>query len=134
MAVSARYGYVRDELYFLAAGHHPAFGYVDQPPLTPLIARLSAVLSGNTLVGLRVVPALGLAALVQLAATLPHNFIAFEYPVGDPAWWYDIVDGLPKPIVKDGMIEVWSRPGMGVELNAERARRYLSTEDAGFFD
>ena len=61
-------------------------------------------------------------------------FIAFEYPVGDPAWWYDIVDGLPQPIVKDSMIEVWSRPGMGVELNPERARRYLAEEDAGFFD
>ena len=77
---------------------------------------------------------LGLAALVQVAATLPHNFIAFEYPVGDPAWWYDIVDGLPQPIVKDSMIEVWNRPGMGVELNPERARRYLAEEDAGFFD
>jgi len=77
---------------------------------------------------------LGLAALVQVAATLPHNFIAFEYPVGDPAWWYDIVDSLPQPIVKDSMIEVWNRPGMGVELNPERARRYLAEEDAGFFD
>ena len=77
---------------------------------------------------------LGLAALVQVAATLPHNFIAFEYPVGDPAWWYDIVDSLPQAIVKDSMIEVWNRPGMGVELNPERARRYLAEEDAGFFD
>jgi L-alanine-DL-glutamate epimerase-like enolase superfamily enzyme len=77
---------------------------------------------------------LGLAALVQVAATLPQNYIAFEYPAGNPAWWYDIVDGLPDPIVRDGMIEVWDRPGMGVELNAERARQYLKPEDAGFFD
>ena len=77
---------------------------------------------------------LGLAALVQVGAALPQNFIAFEYPSGDPAWWYDIVDGLPNPIVRDGMIDVWDRPGMGVELNAERTRPYLLEEDAGFFD
>ena len=77
---------------------------------------------------------LGLAALVQMSATLPNNFIAFEYPIGDPAWWYDIVDGLPDPIVKDGMIEVWDRPGMGVDINPERAKRYLAEEDSAFFD
>ena len=68
MAVSARYGYVRDELYFLAAGHHLAFGYVDQPPLTPLLARVSAAVTGNTLAGFRIVPGLALAALVVITA------------------------------------------------------------------
>ena len=77
---------------------------------------------------------LGLAALVQVSATLPHNFIAFEYPSGDPAWWYDIVDGLPNPIVRNGQIEVWDRPGMGVDIVPERARRYLGDDDGGFFD
>jgi L-alanine-DL-glutamate epimerase-like enolase superfamily enzyme len=77
---------------------------------------------------------LGLAALVQVCATLPHNYIAFEYPTGQPAWWYDIVEGLPDPIVKDGFIEVWDRPGMGVEINTQAARAYLSAEDRDFFD
>ncbi len=77
---------------------------------------------------------LGLAALVQVSATLPQNFIAFEYPVGDPAWWYDIVEGLPDPLVTDGMIEVWDRPGMGIDLIPEAAKRYLREEDAAFFD
>lgn len=70
MAVSARYGYVRDELYFLSAGQHLAFGYVDQPPLTPLLARLGAALTGNTLIGFRVLPALALGALVVMTAMM----------------------------------------------------------------
>ena len=77
---------------------------------------------------------LGLAALVQVCATLPQNFIAFEYPVGSPSWWYDIVEGLPSPIVRDGFIEVWDRPGLGVEIVPEAARPYLAPEDRDFFD
>jgi L-alanine-DL-glutamate epimerase-like enolase superfamily enzyme len=76
----------------------------------------------------------GLAALVQVSATLPQNYIAFEYPVADAAWWYDIVDGLPNPIVKNGFVEVWDRPGLGVEFNVEAAKPHLTIEDAGFFD
>ena len=77
---------------------------------------------------------LGLAALVQVCATMPHNFVAFEYPIGDPPWWYDIVEGLPDPLVRDGLIDVWDRPGLGVDLLPDRARRYLAPEDSAFFD
>ncbi|RPJ45528.1 MAG: mandelate racemase/muconate lactonizing enzyme family protein, partial [Chloroflexi bacterium] len=76
---------------------------------------------------------IGLAALVHAAATMPPNYIAFEYPVAKPEWWYEIVDGLPNPIVKDGFIEVWDRPGLGVEFN-EKACRYLCEEDRDFFE
>ncbi len=77
---------------------------------------------------------IGLAALVQVCATLPYNYIAFEYPTGRPEWWYDIVEGLPHPIVVDSHIEVWDRPGLGVELNPEKARPYLQPGDEDFFD
>ena len=77
---------------------------------------------------------LGLAALVQVCATLPQNYIAFEYPTGRPEWWYDIVEGLPDPIVKGSFIEVWDRPGMGVNLIPEAARPHLKEEDEAFFD
>ncbi len=77
---------------------------------------------------------LGLAALIQVCATLPDNFIAFEYPVATPEWWSGIVTGLPTPIVENGFVPVLDRPGMGVDLIPEAAKRYLSPEDVDFFD
>jgi L-alanine-DL-glutamate epimerase-like enolase superfamily enzyme len=77
---------------------------------------------------------IGLAAHVQVGATLPDNFIAFEYPVAKPDWWYEIVRGLPQPIVRDGFIDVWDRPGLGIELVPEAAAQYLAAEDQSFFD
>jgi 4-amino-4-deoxy-L-arabinose transferase-like glycosyltransferase len=74
VAFSLGYGHHRDELYFLAAGRRLALGYVDQPPLTPLLARLSAEWFGGSLAGLRLFPALGHGALVVLAALLAAEF------------------------------------------------------------
>ena len=77
---------------------------------------------------------IGLAAHVHMAAALPQNYIAFEYPVGQPEWWYDIIDGLPNPIMKRGFIDVWDRPGLGVTFNVPAAKARLSGEDRQFFD
>jgi L-alanine-DL-glutamate epimerase-like enolase superfamily enzyme len=77
---------------------------------------------------------IGLAAQVQVGAAMPQNYIAFEYPLGQPEWWYDIVDGLPDPIVKNGFIDVWDRPGLGVTFRVKEARARLREEDRGFFD
>ena len=77
---------------------------------------------------------IGLAALVQVSATLPPNYIAFEYPVARPDWWYEIIVGLPNPIVKDGFIEVWDTPGLGVDFNVEKAQQYLPDGDEDFFE
>jgi L-alanine-DL-glutamate epimerase-like enolase superfamily enzyme len=77
---------------------------------------------------------IGLAAHVQVAAALPQNYIAFEYPLGQPDWWYQIMDGLPDPIMKNGFIDVWDRPGLGVTFNIPAAKSHLSDEDRHFFD
>jgi L-alanine-DL-glutamate epimerase-like enolase superfamily enzyme len=79
---------------------------------------------------------IGLAALVHSSAAMPHNYIAFEYPVAIPKWWYEIVDGLPNPIVKNSHIDMaaFNRPGLGVTFNVDKAVAYLKDEDQGFFD
>lgn len=77
---------------------------------------------------------LGLGALIQVCACLPNNFIAFEYTTGDPDWWYDIVEGLPQTIVRSGLVDIIERPGMGVDLVPEKAKRYLAEDDRDFFD
>ncbi|WP_320203603.1 mandelate racemase/muconate lactonizing enzyme family protein [Agrobacterium rosae] len=77
---------------------------------------------------------LGLAALIQVSATLPNNFLAFEYTTGDPAWWYDIVEGLPDTIVRNGFVDVLERPGMGVDIIPEAAKPYLLEDDLDFFN
>ena len=77
---------------------------------------------------------IGLAAHVQLAATLPDNYIAFELPTGSPNWWYDILDGVHNLVVKDSHIEVPNVPGLGVQFIVDEAKQHLREEDKDFFD
>jgi Dolichyl-phosphate-mannose-protein mannosyltransferase len=73
LAVSGRYGFLQDELYFIVAGHHLAFGYVDQPPLAPLLTRITGIL-GVSPAAIRIIPALAGGAIVIMTARLAALF------------------------------------------------------------
>jgi hypothetical protein len=62
------YGYHRDELYFRVLGRHLAWGFVDQPPLTPLLTRISIDLFGDSLWAIRTPSALIVGAAAVIAA------------------------------------------------------------------
>ena len=69
LAANPHYGFFRDELYFIICGFHPQWGYVDQPPVTPLLAAGSQ-LFGHSLFLLRAVPAIFGGASVYVACLL----------------------------------------------------------------
>lgn len=73
-----RYGYFRDELYFLDCGRHLAFGYVDHAPLVGLYAKI-ALLLGGSLPALRFLEALAGAGLVVLTVMITRR-------LGGGAW------------------------------------------------
>jgi hypothetical protein len=79
-AVSGRYDFFRDELYFIVCGRHPAFGYADQPPLVPLLAAGSQ-LFGESLILMRLIAALGAAGLVLATCALARRTGAGLYGV-----------------------------------------------------
>lgn len=68
LAVAGRYGYHRDELYFLTAGRHLAWGYPDQPPFVPFLARVLSEISPGSVVVLRTPSAIAMAAVVVVTA------------------------------------------------------------------
>ena len=66
IAVAHRYGYHRDELYFLEAGRHLDWAYADQGPLTPLLARVMSEISATSLTVFRIPAALAAGTTVLL--------------------------------------------------------------------
>jgi 4-amino-4-deoxy-L-arabinose transferase-like glycosyltransferase len=70
---AGRYGIFRDELYYLACSEHLDFGYVDQPPLIALIAWIARHTFGESLYGLRLLPAAAGGATVWLTGKLARE-------------------------------------------------------------
>ena len=70
---NAHYGFFRDELYFIICGRHPQWGYVDQPPVVPLLAALTQIF-GHSLWLLRIVPALFAAGGAFVTVLLASEF------------------------------------------------------------
>src|SRR2546421_7210529 len=68
--VGDNYGYFRDELYVMAMSQHPAFGYVDVPPLVPWITLLPRLLTGNALWAIHVISALVCAGTIILTGLM----------------------------------------------------------------
>lgn len=70
LVLAPRYGFHRDELYFMTNAEHPAWGYVDHPPVTPMLGWLSQQLFGDTLFGLRALTAIVAASIVVASAAV----------------------------------------------------------------
>lgn len=70
---NGRYGYFRDELYYIACGEHLDWGYVDQSPLIGLVAAATRSLFGDSLFALRLFPAIAGACLVFLTGLIARE-------------------------------------------------------------
>lgn len=73
LLTATRYGVFRDEMYYVACSEHLAWGYVDQPPLIAFLIWIVRHLLGDSLLALRLLPALAGAALVWMAARLARE-------------------------------------------------------------
>ncbi len=73
LLTASRYGFHRDEFYYLAGGRHLAWGFVDHPPVAPFLALVSTELFGATPAGLRVLSALAGTVAVVAAGLLARE-------------------------------------------------------------
>jgi len=73
MIFNNRYGYFRDEFNYIVCGRHLGWGYVDQPPLLPVLSRICLAIFGDSLRSVRLLPALSSAALVLLTGLIARE-------------------------------------------------------------
>ena len=94
LATNGTLGFHTDELYYLDCGRHPALGYVDFPPVVPLLARLETGLLGVTPWTLRLLPSLLSGLLVGLCG-------AYVRRLGGALWLQGLalIAGIAAPLI-----------------------------------
>lgn len=70
VAIGGNYGYFRDELYYIVAGQHLSFGYVDFPPMIALLSALMNVVARDSLVSIHIIPAIAGGAIVFVSGMI----------------------------------------------------------------
>jgi hypothetical protein len=143
------YGFFRDELYFIICGFHPAWGYVDQPPVAPLLAAGSQAF-GHSLIALRAVPALfagagayvtcllaielGGGVFAQIVAGLAYFFagvlMSFGMKVGPDMvglWLWPLIALYALRVVKGADPRTWLAAGLaaGVALESKYSAAFF---------
>jgi len=150
MLTNGRYGYFRDELYFLACGDHLAWGYVDFAPLVALLARVSRATLGDSLHAIRLLPALAqgceivvtglitralggkrfavfLACLcVLLAPVILNNATRLSMNPFEPLFWMGCVYVLVRVIESDQpRLLVWCGVMLGLGLENKHSTAFF---------
>jgi 4-amino-4-deoxy-L-arabinose transferase-like glycosyltransferase len=138
---NAHYGFFRDELYFIICGRHPQWGYVDQPPVVPLLAAATQVF-GHSLFLLRLVPAVfatlgayttcllviefGGSIFAEALATLTFLFSGVLLSFGQKAgpdevglWTWPLLALLIARIVKGADAKLWLLAGVVAGFSLE---------------
>jgi Dolichyl-phosphate-mannose-protein mannosyltransferase len=73
MVFNNRYGYFRDEFNYIICGRHLAWGYVDQPPLAPVLSRIFLAAFGDSLRSVRLMPVVAGSALMLLTGAITRE-------------------------------------------------------------
>ncbi len=137
--LNGQYGFHRDELDFIMNARQLAWGYVSYPPITPFFARIGLELFGESLRGLRVLPAIAQGIAMVLAGLMARDmggkrnaqiltaFVVFITPVSlfggtvmmyfafDYLWWVVVAFFLVRLLATDDP-RYWLGIGAGIGL------------------
>ena len=89
-----RYGYFVDELYYVACARHLNWGYVDQPPLIALIAKIAIAVLGDSLLAIRIPAALAGAGTVVIAGMIARELGGSRFAQGLAALCVTLAPGV----------------------------------------